>query len=107
MAIINNGKSAISHVLKLQRLEQNRTLLAVRLETGRTHQIRVHLASIHHAVIGDPLYAMPHLSEEPLQLHAAMLTFCDPVSGEEVTVFAPPPEDFESEDIHESSVAEV
>ncbi len=85
------------------------SLLRCRLETGRTHQIRVHLSHIGHPVMGDPLYARTHaasagcLSEEAralLQalnrqaLHAAELGFVHPVTGERMHFSAPPPADF-------------
>jgi 23S rRNA pseudouridine1911/1915/1917 synthase len=73
------------------------TLLKCRLETGRTHQIRVHLASIGHPVVGDGRYRGPRL--EPLTrpfLHAAALAFDHPGSGERVDFLSPLPEDLRS-----------
>jgi 23S rRNA pseudouridine1911/1915/1917 synthase len=90
------------------------TLLEMRLETGRTHQIRVHLAHIRHPVVGDPTYggrpkkqlslderqrslATDLLRSLPRQaLHAAELAFTHPVTGEQRTFTSPPPGDFES-----------
>ncbi len=80
-------------------------LLSCRLETGRTHQVRVHLASIGHPLVGDPLYGgrrarlpaalaawTPRLDHQ--LLHAARLGFHHPISGEDMDFSAPPPADF-------------
>jgi 23S rRNA pseudouridine1911/1915/1917 synthase len=70
------------------------TLLRVRLETGRTHQIRVHMQAIGHPVAGDPEYGAPGaLGLERQFLHAARLAFDHPLSGERVEVRSPLPED--------------
>ncbi|MEA2553295.1 MAG: rRNA synthase, partial [Fimbriimonadaceae bacterium] len=63
------------------------------LETGRTHQIRVHLRAVGHPVVGDALYNSQK-SPLPLQLHAALVSFDHPVTGERVSVYVEPPEDF-------------
>ena len=93
MTLISDGKPAITHVRRLQRIEAG-TLVACRLETGRTHQIRVHLKGIGHPVLGDPLYAALEFQRVPLQLHAWKLSFDHPISGDRVSVSAPPPADF-------------
>jgi 23S rRNA pseudouridine1911/1915/1917 synthase len=95
MAVDQRGKHAVTHVLKIARVDAG-TLLAVRLETGRTHQIRVHLRAIGNPIVGDAVYATKALSTGPLQLHAAYLRFTHPVSGETIEVFAPAPADFMS-----------
>jgi 23S rRNA pseudouridine1911/1915/1917 synthase len=70
------------------------TLLRVRLETGRTHQIRAHLKAIGHPVAGDPEYGRPGLLGLERQfLHAARLAFDHPVTGERVDVESPLPQD--------------
>jgi len=77
--------------------DKDRALLDVHLITGRTHQIRVHMASIHHPVLGDPIYGvknMPHAKR--LMLHAYSLRFTHPVTGEELRFIAPPEESFKA-----------
>lgn len=79
------------HVLEARR---GRTLLEAQLETGRTHQIRVHLAAIHHPVVGDGVYGRPQPPLPPRQfLHAAHLELAHPVTGEWMTFDAPLPGD--------------
>jgi 23S rRNA pseudouridine1911/1915/1917 synthase len=67
-------------------------MLRVHLETGRTHQIRVHLSAIGYPVYADPLYAEP-VSGRRLWLHAEHLTFVHPVTGETLAFESPIPED--------------
>lgn len=83
------GKHAITHYRTLERLD-NCSLIECRLETGRTHQVRVHLASIGHALIGDPVYGRTPAALRPVikalgferqALHAARLGFIHPVTG--------------------------
>lgn len=93
MAVVSNGRRAVSHVVVLGRADAG-MVLAVRLETGRTHQIRVHLRSIGHPVVGDSVYGVKETEGLPMQLHAAFLSFDDPSSGERIVCFAPPPDDF-------------
>ena len=97
MAIMHRGgKDAITHYQVLERLGPY-TLLECRLETGRTHQIRVHLTSIGHPLIGDPLYGAKkekHKTEGQF-LHAKVLGFDHPVSGERMVFSAPIPDNFE------------
>lgn len=108
MAIHEQGRPAVTHYRIAKKLPSF-TLLRVQLETGRTHQIRVHLASIHHPIVGDPTYgkglrlpkqASPELIQALKQfthqaLHAERLSFTHPITGEEVTFHAPLPEAFE------------
>ena len=104
MAIVAGGKAARTHYRVLEKFAAA-TLLECRLETGRTHQIRVHLASIGHPLVGDPVYgralkatraaAAPELSRFPRQaLHAARLEFVHPASGKKVHFESPLPPDF-------------
>jgi 23S rRNA pseudouridine1911/1915/1917 synthase len=93
IAIDPLGKEAITHVRKIGRIEAG-SVLALRLETGRTHQIRVHLRAIGHPVLGDTLYAPREFASGPLQLHAAYLALTQPRTGERLAVYVDPPEDF-------------
>lgn len=91
-----NGKYALTHYKVLDSFK-NHTYLECRLETGRTHQIRVHMASVGHPILGDTLYNAPK-SKFTLQgqtLHAMTLGFCHPRTGEYVEVNAPLPVYFE------------
>jgi 23S rRNA pseudouridine1911/1915/1917 synthase len=65
--------------------------MEVRIGTGRTHQIRVHLASLHHPIVGDKLYGAPAGPLERYFLHAQRITFTSPATGNRVTVEAPLP----------------
>lgn len=91
-----NGKPAITHYTVLQRFKEY-TYIECRLETGRTHQIRVHMASIGHPLLGDEVYCNRkspyHL--EGQTLHAMVIGFVHPSSGEYIEVTAPLPEYFE------------
>lgn len=93
MAVIPQGRTAITH-WQLQERFANYALLHFRLETGRTHQIRVHAAHMGHAIAGDPVYGRP-LKQLPGQaLHAWRLTFKQPLTGELICVLAPLPKPF-------------
>ena len=85
------GKSAVTHFEVLQSA-QGHTMLRASLETGRTHQIRVHLCAIGHPVYADPLYGKA-IEGQRLWLHAEELSFAHPVSGEELSFEAPIPAD--------------
>ena len=91
-----HGKEAITHYRLLENL-QNASLLECRLETGRTHQIRVHMKSIGHQLLGDPLYG-PKKNLYAIKgqaLHAMVLGFVHPRSGEYMEFSADYPEDFQ------------
>lgn len=96
MTVKQGGREAVTHVKVLHRV-QGSSVVACRLETGRTHQIRVHLSSIGHPVKGDRQYAKKPWNEGPMQLHAALIAFDHPTSGERLTVYAEPPDDFEAQ----------
>ena len=86
-------RTAVTH-FEIAELLPRHTLLRVRLETGRTHQIRVHLAAIGLPVAGDPLYGRPgELGLERQFLHATRLAFAHPVTGEPVDLVSPLPLD--------------
>ena len=84
---------AITH-FKLIKAYDQEALVAAKLETGRTHQIRVHLASYGHPIKGDRLYAKGAWADGPMQLHAGFLAFKHPLTGKPIEIYASPPEDF-------------
>jgi 23S rRNA pseudouridine1911/1915/1917 synthase len=106
MAVIDSGRPATTHYRVLARFEAH-SFIAVRLETGRTHQIRVHLAWRYHPLVGDPVYGgrlkLPRGASETVvealkgfkrqALHASDLGFTHPVSGESMSFHAPLPAD--------------
>lgn len=109
-AINPNGRSAVTHYSVSERFKHH-TLLTVNLETGRTHQIRVHLHSINHPIVGDQTYRKNTtlkkntLSDEVLNaihnfkrqaLHASQLEFSHPISNQLIKLKSPLPEDFEA-----------
>jgi 23S rRNA pseudouridine1911/1915/1917 synthase len=87
------GKPATTHVTPLQVLRQA-TLIEARLETGRTHQVRIHLAEAGHPLLGDPLYGDGRGAPR-LALHAAVIGFVHPRTGERVRVETPLADDLE------------
>jgi 23S rRNA pseudouridine1911/1915/1917 synthase len=91
-ARLSQGRQAITSYQVLKRFT-DLTLLEVKIGTGRTHQIRVHLASIKHPVVGDKLYGAPAGQLGRYFLHARQITFTSPSSGERITVAAPLPPD--------------
>lgn len=94
MAVIEGGKRAVTHFKVLERFE-GYTLLSCELETGRTHQIRVHLSYIHHPIVGDPLYGPKDVHGEDGQfLHATELSFFHPTKKEHMTFHADMPQNF-------------
>lgn len=108
MAVVEHGKPAVTHYRVLERFPAH-TRIDVRLETGRTHQIRVHMAHIHHPIVGDPVYggrfrlppaASPALIQFLQQfkrqaLHAKELHLQHPLTGETLSFYAPVPEDMQ------------
>lgn len=97
MAIVQGGRTAITHFTVLERFK-NYTLIRAKLETGRTHQIRVHMSSIGHAVVGDPVYG-PKMTGIKTKLngqllHAQLLGFIHPKTKQYVEFSADLPEYF-------------
>jgi len=109
MSVQQNGKAAVTHFTVRERFAAY-TCVDVKLETGRTHQIRVHFAYLRHALVGDPVYggrlALPKgASEELIQtlrrfkrqaLHATRLAFDHPATGKTLALEAAAPEDFQN-----------
>jgi 23S rRNA pseudouridine1911/1915/1917 synthase len=91
----DSPKDAITHFEVVELLPAH-ALLRVHLETGRTHQIRVHLAAIGLPVAGDPVYGTPEQGLRRQFLHAARLAFAHPVTGAPVDVTSPLPADLET-----------
>lgn len=98
--VADGGKRAVTHFEVIERF-RDFTLLKLRLETGRTHQIRVHMKYIGHPLAGDPMYGPADtLSGHGQYLHAATLGFIHPTTGEKMHFEAPLP-DFYSEKLAE------
>lgn len=94
MAVVNeNGKNAISNYEVIDE-SNNFSLVKVRIETGRTHQIRVHMKYLNHPILGDSTYGSPTKDIDRQMLHAYMLKFIHPITKKEMTVIADIPEDF-------------
>jgi len=91
------GKRAVTHV-EVRAALRGATECAVRLETGKTHQIRIHLAESGHPLVGETVYIRdytgPVIASPRLMLHAATLGFAHPITGERVALSAEPPPDF-------------
>lgn len=109
MAVMTAGRDAVTHLLDVTALNDNYCLLDVGLETGRTHQIRVHLSHISHPLVGDRIYGgrrqlRAGLTEQQRNiisnfsrqaLHAYALGFVHPTTGEDIEVTTPIPEDMQ------------
>lgn len=109
MCVRDDGRPAVTHYTVRERFAAH-TYISVRLDTGRTHQIRVHFAHRRHSLLGDPVYggrlALPKGAGEELvstlrrfkrqALHAAKLEFAHPESGEVLSIKAALPDDFDS-----------
>lgn len=94
MAVDPEGRYALTEWTLKENL-RGAALLEVHILTGRTHQIRVHMQSIHHPVAGDPIYGMKNGVKAPrLMLHAWRLSFTHPRTGERLSFCAQPPETF-------------
>jgi 23S rRNA pseudouridine1911/1915/1917 synthase len=102
MAVIHNGREAVTHYTVLENYAQF-TLIECALETGRTHQIRVHLQSIKHPLVGDPVYGrVVHKAPDVVKdfkrqaLHATRLGLVHPLTGLEMEWEIAPPADFQA-----------
>ena len=96
MAVKKDGKNAVTHFNVLKRYD-GYTLLDIKIDTGRTHQIRVHLAEIGYPIVGDFVYSNGKNPFEVVgqMLHAKSLEFKHPITGEQMKLEAPLPEYFE------------
>ena len=98
MGIVMDGKHAVTHYKVIKRLKKDFTYIECQLETGRTHQIRVHMARIQHPLLGDSVYG-PAKCPWTLQgqtLHAKILGIIHPRTGKYMEFDAPLPEYFEN-----------
>ena len=95
MAVNKNGKNAITHIKVLKRFDKY-TLLKVNIETGRTHQIRVHLSTIGYPIVGDGVYSngKNEFNVDGQMLHAESIEFAHPITGKKMKIEAPLPEYF-------------
>lgn len=96
MAVVRDGREAVTHYRVIERFKSN-TLVECRLETGRTHQIRVHMAYIHHPLVGDPVYgySKQRFKLKGQALHAKVLGFIHPSTGEYMEFSSELPKYFE------------
>jgi 23S rRNA pseudouridine1911/1915/1917 synthase len=97
---LGTGRAALTEYRVLEQFERF-SYLGIRIGTGRTHQIRVHLASLHHPILGDRLYGAPQLKAGPVLrdrffLHAHRLRFRSPSTGEWISVESPLPRELEA-----------
>ena len=101
---VKTGKRAVTHVRPLEKFGKHATFVACRLETGRTHQIRVHLSDNGTPILGDALYGKPPKNEalksaaaaiDRAALHARVLGFIHPITGEKMRFESEPPADFQ------------
>lgn len=96
ISVVSNGRRAVTHYRVLERFKST-TLIECRLETGRTHQIRVHMAHIGHPLVGDPVYGYKKqkIKAEGQLLHARLLGFIHPTTGEYMEFQSELPDYFE------------
>lgn len=93
-AVLEDGYPSVTHYRVLERFEKGYTLVELVLETGRTHQIRVHMSHIGHPIVGDVLYGEASVwLIERQALHARFLSFRHPVNGRFMELEAPLPDD--------------
>ncbi|MHB8511235.1 MAG: RluA family pseudouridine synthase [Actinomycetota bacterium] len=100
MGVVEGGREAITHYEITETMSET-SLLSIKLETGRTHQIRVHLSEIGHPVVGDPIYGRSRSLDKRLRLtrpflHAATLSFAHPITHEQLNFEVPLPSDLQT-----------
>ena len=88
-----NSKEAVTHFKVLERYKEY-TLVECILETGRTHQIRVHMAYINHPIVNDPIYNKKKSTDFGQMLHSKSIEFIHPVTGEKIYFEVEPPKEF-------------
>lgn len=93
MRVSKTGQKAVTHFKVEKEYRENYSLVRFRLETGRTHQIRVHMAYYHHALLGDELYGEKSKDFSRVALHSCKITFFHPILKEFITVESPLPQD--------------
>ena len=95
MAVVKNGKEAVTHFKVLNRFK-NYTLLEIKIDTGRTHQIRVHMSEIGYPIVGDMVYSngKNEFGVEGQMLHAKSLDFKHPITGKQMHLEADIPKYF-------------
>lgn len=92
--VLEDGQEAVTHYKRIK-MNQKYSLAEINLETGRTHQIRVHFSHIGHPLAGDDMYGGYRTDISRQALHCGEISFKDPVSGENITVRSEIPEDIE------------
>ena len=95
MAVVEGGKPSTTGY-RVQERFADTSLLDCHLITGRTHQIRVHLAALGHPIIGDAVYGHPSHLIDHQALHARLLVFDHPTSGQRLRIDVEPPDDFQA-----------
>lgn len=97
MAVTKDGKEAVTHFKVLKRYD-NFTLLEIKIDTGRTHQIRVHMSEIGHPIVGDYVYSNGKnpFNVEGQMLHAKQIEFVHPTTGKDMKIEAPIPKYFQN-----------
>ena len=94
--ISDSGNTAITHYEVLKEIDDNISIVKCLLETGRTHQIRVHMSAVGHPILGDTLYGNESCKKQEITrqlLHAYTVSFIHPISKEVVNYIAPIPDD--------------